>query len=115
MQYLKSHAHRAMIASAFADRPTRLVMRDRAGEDVLATRRCLEALGGSSREDGAFVVTPAQDPPGEPLLDCGESGSTLRFLLPVAAALGRGGRFVGAGRLPERPIGPLVASLRLRG
>ncbi|MGB4209470.1 MAG: hypothetical protein WBJ42_04955, partial [Thermovirgaceae bacterium] len=66
----KSHAHRAMIASAFADRPTRLVMRDRAGEDVLATRRCLEALGGSfSREDGAFVVTPAQDPPENPLLD----------------------------------------------
>ena len=112
----KSHAHRAMIASAFSDGPTRLVMRDRAGEDVLATQRCLEALGASfSREDGAFVVTPAQGPPEDPLLDCGESGSTLRFLLPVAAALGRGGRFVGAGRLPERPIGPLVASLRQGG
>ena len=112
----KSHAHRAMIASAFADRPTRLVMRDRAGEDVLATRRCLEALGASfSREDGAFVATPGQVPPEDPLLDCGESGSTLRFLLPVAAALGRGGRFAGAGRLPERPIGPLVASLRQGG
>ena len=49
-----------------------------------------------------------------PLLDCGESGSTLRFLLPVAAALG-GAAFTGSGRLPERPIGPLVEAMKAHG
>lgn len=112
----KSHVHRAMVSAAFAERPTRIAMRPWAGEDVLATRRCLETLGASfARKGNAYLVTPAQGLPENPLLDCGESGSTLRFLLPVVAALGCGGRFVGAGRLPDRPIGPLVESLRQGG
>jgi len=112
----KSHIHRVMISAAFADRATRVAMREWAGEDVQATLRCLETLGASfAREGDACRVTPARNLPKDPLLDCGESGSTLRFLLPVVAALGCGGRFVGAGRLPDRPIGPLVASLRQGG
>ena len=50
-----------------------------------------------------------------PTLDCGESGSTLRFLLPVAAALGREARFVGHGRLPERPHDVLLDAMAEHG
>lgn len=50
-----------------------------------------------------------------PTLDCSESGSTLRFLLPVAAALGRGARFVGHGRLPERPHDVLLDAMAEHG
>ncbi len=50
-----------------------------------------------------------------PELFCGESGSTLRFLLPVAAALGVSCAFTGAGRLPERPNAPLTEALNAHG
>ena len=55
--------------------------------------------------------------PGEglPELDCGESGSTLRFLIPVALALRGGGRFTGHGRLMERPQEPYFAIFREKG
>ena len=53
--------------------------------------------------------------PGKATLDCGESGSTLRFLLPVAAALGAQATFTGHGRLPQRPNAPLVEALRAHG
>ena len=49
------------------------------------------------------------------ILDCGESGSTLRFLLPVAAALGVPACFTGRGRLPERPNAALTGALRAHG
>ena len=48
-------------------------------------------------------------------LDCGESGSTLRFLLPIAGALGKHCRFEGKGRLPERPIGVLLDEMARHG
>lgn len=109
----KSDAHRVLICAALADAPTRVCMSDWKGEDIIATIRCLEALGASFRHDGtAFCVTPIQTLPDAPTLDCGESGSTLRFLLPVVAALGCGGTFVGSGRLPERPIGALLDAIR---
>ena len=50
-----------------------------------------------------------------PLLDCGESGSTFRFVLPVACALCKQARFTGSGRLPERPIGELMRVMQARG
>lgn len=87
----KSQAHRVMIAAALADGESRLENLD-PSQDILATRRCLQALR-----------TPG---PGLPLLDCGESGSTLRFLLPLALVLRGGGVFTGQGRLMERPMQP---------
>ena len=50
-----------------------------------------------------------------PRLDCRESGSTLRFLLPVAAALGVGASFTGKGKLPERPITALADEMKAKG
>ena len=84
----KSQAHRLLIAAALADGESRIEhLAD--SQDIQATRRCMAAPGEAL-----------------PVLDCGESGSTLRFLIPVALALRGGGRFTGRGRLMERPQKP---------
>ena len=116
----KSAAHRLLICAALADVPTRVVMPDWPAEDIRATIRCLRALGAEiGREGRALVVTPVATGKGAAgecaEFDCGESGSTLRFLLPIAAALQREARFTGAGRLPERPLGPMIECLRTGG
>ncbi|MBE6753854.1 MAG: 3-phosphoshikimate 1-carboxyvinyltransferase [Ruminococcaceae bacterium] len=107
----KSDAHRLLIASAFADRPTTLMMRG-SSEDIDATIGCLRAIGaGIDKQADRVVVTPVSNIPPRPLLDCRESGSTLRFMLPVAAAVCESAAFVGQGRLPQRPIGELREAL----
>ena len=89
----KSMAHRAVLAMALADRQGTLSnLSD--SQDIQATKRCVEALK-APRSDGEL-----------PYLDCGESGSTLRFVIPIALALRGGGVFTGRGRLMERPQGP---------
>ena len=86
----KSYAHRALIAAALAGGESSLTnLSD--SMDISATRRCLAAL--FSKEE-------------LPLLDCGESGSTLRFLIPLSLVLKGGARFTGQGRLMERPQKP---------
>jgi len=87
----KSMAHRCLIAAALAG-GVGSVHNLADSQDMIATRGCLAALN-----DGGE---------GLPLLDCGESGSTLRFLIPVALTLRGGGRFTGHGRLMERPQKP---------
>ncbi len=109
----KSMAHRLLICASLADRPTEIACKAR-NEDIDATVRCLTALGAQiTYADGVFTVTPgtAQALP----CDCGESGSTLRFLLPVICALGNGGSLTMHGRLPERPIFPLREQLIAHG
>jgi 3-phosphoshikimate 1-carboxyvinyltransferase len=95
----KSIMHRAIICDALAggrDFPQGV------SEDIDATARCVLALVSGERN-----VT----------LDCGESGATLRFLLPVAAALGgkRTAVFRGRGRLLRRPMAPYLDELRRHG
>ncbi|MBR5702583.1 MAG: 3-phosphoshikimate 1-carboxyvinyltransferase, partial [Oscillospiraceae bacterium] len=85
--------------------------------DMEATSACLTALGdGMKRLEDGVLVTPLRGRvSGRPLLDCGESGSTLRFLLPVVCALGAEGRLILRGRLPERPLSPLWEELERHG
>ena len=111
----KSMAHRGLIAAALADGPSRIQNATPSG-DIEATVRCLTALGAEIRREGEDLeVTPLHRRWRERIvLPCGESGSTLRFLLPVAAALGAPARFTGEGRLPERPLGPWGETL-IRG
>jgi len=111
----KSALHRSLICAALSDDVTEL----RCGTlcaDVLATVGCLRALGAeiTVRDDGLTVV-PITAPPKQAVLDCGESGSTLRFLLPVAAALGVDTVFRMSGRLGQRPVAPLLDVLRDNG
>jgi len=111
----KSVAHRLLICAAFADNPTTITCQQ-VNEDILATARCLQALGARiDRRENEFVVVPIQKPTQNAVLDCGESGSTLRFLLPVVAALGCHADFVMQGRLPQRPLSPLREELERHG
>ena len=113
----KSAAHRLMICAALADGPTTITC-PRRSQDIDATLRCLTGLGASFQPQGkGYLVTPAaqENRADHCLLDCGESGSTLRFLLPVAGALGVNATFQLAGRLAQRPMGPLLEQLEAHG
>ncbi len=111
----KSQAHRLMILAAFGDRPTRLLC-GQTNRDMDATAGCLQALGAEvEKGEGYFLVTPAAHIPREATLNCRDSGSTLRFLLPVAAALGVDARFQMEGRLPQRPLSPLWEEMERKG
>jgi 3-phosphoshikimate 1-carboxyvinyltransferase len=111
----KSYAHRLLIAAALADGPT-FVGLNATNQDIAATARCLEALGAGVEFTGDGInVAPIGAPPEKAALFCGESGSTLRFMIPLAAALGVECTFTGAGRLPERPNAPLTDALRAHG
>lgn len=83
----KSFSHRALICALLSggQMPTRLAD----SKDIGATKRAMAAL---LNENPAFA-------------DCGESGSTLRFLIPLAAALSKDTVFTGQGRLMSRPQG----------
>lgn len=107
----KSQAHRMLICAALADRPTEILC-SASSADIDATADCLRALGAEITYDGSrFAVTPIAHPGTDGVLACRESGSTLRFLLPVAAALGGNAVFQLAGRLPQRPLSPLWEEL----
>ena len=111
----KSEAHRLLICAALADAPTTLPLSS-SSQDIDATIRCLNAMGADiALTDGELRVTPIAVPPARCEADCGESGSTLRFLLPVAGALGVETDFRMHGRLPERPISPLDRELTRGG
>ena len=110
----KSAAHRALMLASLADAPTMLTP-EAHSEDIDATLRCLSVLGAAfETAPGGFLVKPGTRAPGGEA-DCRESGSTLRFLIPLAAALGATTRFSGSGRLPERPLGPLVDAIKAHG
>ena len=99
----KSFAHRMMLSAALAEVTSggeTEVLLDNDSEDMRATKRVIAGLGAC-----------------EPVLDCGESGTTFRFIVPICAALGRRDetRFTGHGRLLQRPMGPLVEAMEPHG
>lgn len=108
----KSHVHRLLICSALADSPSFIALKG-SSSDIEATINCLSALGASIEcKNNGLQISPINRQQSEKVfLDCGESGSTLRFLLPVTAALGKTAYFKGQGRLPERPLEPLISQL----
>lgn len=105
-----------MILAALAEGETLLPVLPASG-DLLATMDCLRQLGAVfTKGENGLRVTPCRENVAAPLrLDCRESGSTLRFLLPVAAALGLPAVFTGRGRLPERPVEELLAAMEQNG
>ena len=111
----KSAAHRLLICAAFADRPTKIRC-EQTNEDIEATAACLNALGATvTRQAPFYLVSPIVTLPAEVTLPCRESGSTMRFLVPIVAALGIPARFDMAGRLPNRPLSPLREELEAHG
>ena len=111
----KSCFHRALICAAASDKPTKILAAS-FSKDIEATISCLESLGARFEYgDGFVTVFPIEESDKECVLDCNESGSTLRFMLPFAAALGRKCTFVGAERLGKRPLLPLCKVLSKNG
>ncbi len=121
----KSWAHRELIAAALGAPNHAVLVRFRGGSnDIEATCRALRGLGAKIERlpgTGARVegISRAErnTRTETPVLDCGESGTTLRYLLPVAAALSgpAGVIFTGSGRLPARPQEPLAGELERHG
>lgn len=111
----KSQAHRLLICAAFADKSTQLHCPE-TNRDIEATAACLRALGASVlRTESGYIVDPIARTPKSAVLPCGESGSTLRFMLPVAGALGIDATFILEGRLPHRPLSPLWEEMERMG
>ncbi len=110
----KSELHRLLIASALSDAPTRIeCARPMRSEDIDATADCLVALGAKITFGDTYIdVFPIEKIPSSPILNCRESGSTLRFMLPIAASLGANATFIGKGRLPERPLADLIEVMK---
>lgn len=110
----KSAAHRALICAALAKGENR-VTPFCTSDDIKATARCLRELGMTVKEDKNGYTVGRSQTAKTAALDFGESGSTARFLLPVAAALGVNAELTGSGRLPERPLSVLTNLLEMHG
>ena len=111
----KSQAHRLLICAAFADTLTSLLCKD-TNRDIEATAACLRALGAEiTRTQEGYAVKPTKTIPDSAVLPCRDSGSTLRFLLPVVGALGVDTVFQLEGRLAERPLSPLWEEMERMG
>ncbi len=111
----KSQAHRLLICAALSKNESRINCPG-LSKDIEATVDCLRALGADiDYTNGIFTVKPIKEVREMAELDCGESGSTLRFLLPVVCAFGKGARIKMRGRLPERPLSPLWEELERCG
>lgn len=119
----KSISHRAMICAALSEGTSRISPIDLRGEDVAATASCLKTLGtalhitddGLEIQGGASMLQSRLSN-NEPIaLDCGESGSTLRFMIPLLLLLDRPAVFVGHGKLMTRPMAPYLKALEEKG
>lgn len=111
----KSQAHRLLICAAFAKQPTTLVCPE-TNQDIEATADCLQSLGAEiNRTVTGYFVKPICKIPVDAYLNCRESGSTLRFLLPVVGALGVNATIQMEGRLSQRPLSPLWEEMERMG
>ncbi len=114
----KSAAHRALLCAALSKGKSTVCNIDRS-KDMEATLGAIRALGAAAaydREQKTVAIDASKlgcRDSGE--IDCLESGSTLRFLIPIAAAIGGNWRFIGSGRLPQRPLGVYGALLPEHG
>ncbi|MBE7010778.1 MAG: 3-phosphoshikimate 1-carboxyvinyltransferase [Ruminococcaceae bacterium] len=103
----KSQAHRAVIAACLAGGCS-YIQNLAFSEDIAATVNAMQIFGAKINrgENAVTVIGSKPEPPENALIDCCESGSTLRFLIPLAFIAGKPVRFTGRGRLPERPLDP---------
>lgn len=111
----KSEAHRLLICAALGDKTIKISC-PQTSKDIQATADCLCALGADiTYTDGIYTVAPITTPVTNAVLPCSESGSTLRFLIPLVCGLGVSAVFRMEGRLPERPLSPLREELEKHG
>lgn len=113
----KSAAHRALLCAGLSG--GRCLLSNMAvSEDIAATMEALKALGcavGHNPSAKTMLVEKTSPCPKEGEIHCRESGGLLRFIIPIAAALGGRWRFTGSGRLPQRPLGVYADLLPAHG
>lgn len=101
----KSDGHRALICASLCEEGTSEIKNLYFSDDIKATMASLEALGARFIiEQDKVYVKGIKTRANEPLLDCNESGSTLRFLMPLGIQLSNNPKFITRGRLSSRPI-----------
>ena len=112
----KSMAHRLLICAAFARRHFQLILGE-INEDIAATAEGLDAICHSVKcTDYGYAIGSCElDGEAKVVINCRESGSTLRFLLPMVGALGIDTIFQMEGRLPQRPLSPLWEEMERMG
>ena len=111
----KSGSHRALVAAALSDGRT-LVKNLLSSDDITATAGALSALGARVETgERSAVVYPGGRGDRIARINCNESGTTARFILPLSAYLATETVITGRGRLPERPFAPLCSAMRSRG
>jgi 3-phosphoshikimate 1-carboxyvinyltransferase len=112
----KAYTQRMLIAAALAHGTSQL-SNPLWSEDTEATLRAVRALGAKvTLTEDCWIVEGAQPLRGAQMpIDCGESGATLRFMIPVAALAPKPSVFVFGKSLEKRPIKPLLQSLKQLG
>ena len=111
----KSVAHRLIICAALSEGASE-IENVYPSKDITATMEAMRAFGAKIDFSGTKAVVRGIEKPAEKaVIDCCESGSTLRFIIPVAAALGTATEFHGRGKLPERPITPYLEEFPKHG
>lgn len=111
----KSFAHRQIVASLLSDKKTEIIING-FSNDIMRTLSCVKALGGEYEiEDNKATIYPPEAFKKSADIQCGESGTTARIILPVCAALCEKALISGEGRLPERPFIEMTEVLRKKG
>lgn len=114
----KSDVHRLLIAAALSDISTCIVT-NVISKDIEATMDCLTSLGGDfsikNVGDKLHINVKPIMPTKAPTLNCKESGSTARFLMPVSAVISDNATLIGQGKLPSRPFTPLIVQMEKNG
>lgn len=115
----KSHLHRLIICACLANNGCKIEYEAELSKDIIATISCLETLGAVIKlGDGIIEIVKPIDKnniPKNPILDCNESGSTARFMLPIVSVLCKSATLTGKGKLPERPFEQLCEALESMG
>lgn len=112
----KSITHRMLICAGLAD-GTSVIENVSFSKDIHATINAMKALGAEFEINGSSVTVKGIGgrQTENAVIDCCESGSTLRFMIPVAAVLGTAAEFRGQGRLPQRPVTPYIREMSGKG
>ncbi len=111
----KAYSQRMIIAAALAEGVSE-ISNITVSNDISVSAAAMEALGANIfNENGTFTVKGIKTPPQKAEIDCCESGATLRFVIPIAAALGTESTFLGRAKLPQRPITPYLREFPPKG
>ena len=111
----KSYAHRMLLCAMLSEKEV-VLKGTTFSKDIEATLNCVTALGSQvQQKKDEYIIKKSKIDEENIVLDCIESGSTLRFILPIALALGKKCKVIGKEGLAKRPLKDLLDTLRAHG